>query len=149
MPAEATEHEYEALKRYREATDETWERNIAFRDFTNDPSWLVQKSLCPSKLRDNRAVRLPLSFARCGDALASRVQPGVRISGTGALGMDYERGALLTGFALTHSLGEGTAHGEGRSYVLGSAVTTMLPYARWALSERISAWGLRGRARAD
>ena len=65
-------------------------------------------------------------------------------SATGAMGMDYERGRLLTGFAMTHSLGEGTAHGAGRSYALGSSVTTMLPYARFALTERVSAWGLAG-----
>ena len=73
--------------------------------------------------------------------------PGLNLSGetaTGSMGMDYERGALLTGFAMTHSLGEGTAHGAGRRYVMGSSVTTMLPYARLRLSERISAWGLAG-----
>ena len=73
--------------------------------------------------------------------------PGLSLSGesaTGALGMDYERGALLAGFAMTHSLGAGTAHGAGQTYAMGSAVTTMLPYARFALSERISAWGMAG-----
>ena len=73
--------------------------------------------------------------------------PGLSLSGesaTGALGMDYERGALLAGFAMTHSLGAGTAHGAGQTYAMGSSVTTMLPYARFALSERISAWGLAG-----
>ena len=29
---------------------------------------------------------------------------------------------------MTHSVGEGTAQGAGRSYVMGSSVTTMLPY---------------------
>ena len=73
--------------------------------------------------------------------------PGLSLSGesaTGALGMDYERGALLAGFAMTHSLGAGTAHGAGRTYAMGSSVTTMLPYARFALGERISAWGMAG-----
>ena len=73
--------------------------------------------------------------------------PGLSLSGesaTGALGMDYERGALLAGFAMTHSLGAGTAHGAGQTYAMGSSVTTMLPYARFALSERISAWGMAG-----
>ena len=76
--------------------------------------------------------------------------PSLSLSGetaTGSLGMDYERGRLLTGFAMTHSLGEGTANGAGRSYVMGSAVTTMLPYARLQLTERLSAWGLAGTAR--
>ena len=73
--------------------------------------------------------------------------PGLSLSGesaTGAMGMDYEYGRLLTGFAMTHSLAEGTAHGAERSYLMGSSVTTMLPYARLALSERVSAWGLAG-----
>ena len=73
--------------------------------------------------------------------------PGLSLSGesaTGTLGMDYEHGRLLTGFAMTHSLAEGTAQGAGRSYLMGSSVTTMLPYARLALSERVSAWGLAG-----
>ena len=77
----------------------------------------------------------------------SSAGPGLSLSGetaTGSMGMDYERGRLLTGFAMTHSLGEGTARGAGRSYVMGSSVTTMLPYARVALSERVSAWGLAG-----
>ena len=58
--------------------------------------------------------------------------------------MDYERGRLLAGFALTHSLGAGTAHGAGETYALGSSVTTVLPYARFALTERVSAWTLAG-----
>ncbi|MYE59264.1 MAG: hypothetical protein F4X35_06765, partial [Alphaproteobacteria bacterium] len=73
--------------------------------------------------------------------------PTLSLSGetaTGSLGMDYERGRLLTGFAMTHSLGEGIAHGAGRSYLMGSSVTTMLPYLRYALSDRLSAWGLMG-----
>ena len=77
----------------------------------------------------------------------SSAGPNLSLSGetaTGSMGMDFERGRLLAGFAMTHSLGEGTAHGAGRSYVMGSTVTTMLPYARFALSERISAWGLAG-----
>ena len=80
----------------------------------------------------------------------SGATPGLSLSGetaTGALGMDYEHGRLLTGFAMTHSLGQGTAHGAGRSYAMGSSVTTALPFARLALSERVSALGSRGHGR--
>ena len=73
--------------------------------------------------------------------------PGLSLSGesvTGALGMDYEHGRLLTGFAMTQSLAEGTAQGAGRSYLMESSVTAMLPFARLALSDRVSAWGLAG-----
>ena len=36
---------------------------------------------------------------------------------TGSLGMDWEYGRLLTGLAMTHSLGEGTAQGSGKTYL--------------------------------
>ena len=77
----------------------------------------------------------------------SSTGPSLSLSGetaTGSLGMDWEHGRLLTGLAMTHSLGEGTAQGSGRTYAMGSSVTTALPYARLALSERLSAWGLAG-----
>ena len=63
---------------------------------------------------------------------------------TGSLGMDYERGPLLAGFAMTHSLGAGSAESAVRTWELGSTVTTLAPYARYRLSERVSAWGLAG-----
>ena len=77
----------------------------------------------------------------------SAAVPGLDLSGesaTGSMGMDYERGRLLMGFAMTHSVGEGTAQDEGWRYALGSTATTMLPYARLALTDRVSAWGLAG-----
>ena len=77
----------------------------------------------------------------------SGAAPGLSFSGesaTGTLGMDYESGNLVAGLAMTHSLGEGTAQGAGRSYAMGSTVTTALPYARLQVSDRISAWGLAG-----
>ena len=77
----------------------------------------------------------------------SAAVPGLNLSGdaaTGALGMDYERGRLLAGFAMTHSVGEGTASDANWRYALGSTATMMVPYGRFALTERISAWGLAG-----
>ena len=73
--------------------------------------------------------------------------PGFELSGgtaTGSLGVDYERGRLLAGFAMTHSVGDGAAHDAEWRYAMGSTVTTVLPYARLRLSERLSAWGLAG-----
>ncbi len=63
---------------------------------------------------------------------------------TGSMGFDYERGRLLTGFAMMHSVGEGTARDGEWRYAMGSTVTTMLPYARLKLTERVSAWGMAG-----
>jgi hypothetical protein len=77
----------------------------------------------------------------------SAAAPGLDLSGesaTGSMGMDYERGRLLMGFAMTHSVGEGTAEDEGWRYALGSTATMAMPYARLALTDRISAWGLAG-----
>ena len=77
----------------------------------------------------------------------SAAVPGLNLTGdaaTGALGMDYERGRLLAGFAMTHSVGEGTAHDAGWRYALGSTATMMVPYGRFALTPRISAWTLAG-----
>ena len=73
--------------------------------------------------------------------------PGLALSGesaTGSMGMDYERGRLLMGFAMTHSVGEGTASDERWRYALGSTATMALPYARLALSDRLSVWGMAG-----
>ncbi|MCY4430285.1 MAG: N-terminal phage integrase SAM-like domain-containing protein, partial [Rhodospirillales bacterium] len=53
-------------------------------------------------------------------------------------------GRLLAGFALTHSVGAGAAHDAEWRYAMGSTVTTVLPYARLRLSDRLSAWGLAG-----
>ena len=79
--------------------------------------------------------------SRAGSQFSS-AGPALPLSGetaTRSMGMEYEWGRLLTGFAMTHSLGEGTARGADRNYVMGSSVTTMLPYARFALLERVSA----------
>ena len=77
----------------------------------------------------------------------SAAVPGLGLTGetaTGSLGFDYEHGRLLTGLAMTHSVGEGTAHDGQWRYAMGSTVTTMLPFARLALSERLSAWAMAG-----
>ena len=77
----------------------------------------------------------------------SAAVPGLGLTGeaaTGSMGMDYERGRLLLGFAMTHSVGEGTASDAGWRYALGSTATMAMPYARLALSDRISVWGLAG-----
>ena len=77
----------------------------------------------------------------------SAAVPGLDLSGesaTGSMGMDYERGRLLLGLAMTHSVGDGTAEDAEWRYALGSTATMAMPYARLAFSERLSAWGLAG-----
>ena len=77
----------------------------------------------------------------------SAAVPGLGLSGeaaTGSMGMDYESGRLLMGFAMTHSVGDGTAQDARWRYALGSTATMAMPYARLALSDRVSVWGLAG-----
>ena len=77
----------------------------------------------------------------------SAAVPGLGLTGeaaTGSMGMDYESGRLLMGFAMTHSVGEGTASDARWRYALGSTATMAMPYARLALSDRVSVWGLTG-----
>ena len=78
---------------------------------------------------------------------------GVELSGdvtTGILGADFSRGAWVAGAALSRSLGEGSfTPGDGAASsrdrgVVESTLTSVFPYARVNLGERISAWGLAG-----
>ena len=89
---------------------------------------------------------------------------GVQADGTGrtvidgtvttlTLGADVTRGRLLAGLAVSLSEGEGTFEAPeadtGASGSIGSAMTTLSPYARTRLSERVMAWGLAGRGTGD
>ena len=125
--------------------------------WSDDPSGDVERTMSARELLMGTSFRAVLGsgagaqWTGWGQGASvsafSSAGPNLSLSGetaTGSMGMDFERGGLLAGFAMTHSAGRGTAQGAGRSYVMGSAVTTMLPYARFALSESVSAWGLAG-----
>ena len=59
---------------------------------------------------------------------------------TGLLGADYALGRWMTGLVLSHSLGEGGYHrGE-----IEATVTALTPWARYAVTERLSVWGAAG-----
>ena len=77
----------------------------------------------------------------------------VRVDGdvtTGILGADAEWNRLLAGVAVSLSEGEGTfAHPGVDSGTIESSLTTVSPYARLRLSERVSAWGLVGFGTGD
>ena len=65
---------------------------------------------------------------------------------TYTLGADYERGRLLAGVALAHSQGGGQFRalenaGKGE---LDSNMTSVHPFLRYALSERLEGWGMLG-----
>ena len=70
----------------------------------------------------------------------------MRIDGeviTGTLGADADWGRVLAGVAVSLSEGEGMFDSPGvDSGTVGSTLTTVSPYARFKLTERVSAWGL-------
>ena len=77
----------------------------------------------------------------------------VRIEGevtTGIVGADAEWDRLLAGVAVSVSEGEGTFDlPDVDSGTIESSVTTVSPYARVSLSDRVSAWGLLGYGTGD
>ena len=69
---------------------------------------------------------------------------------TGVLGADAEWDRLLAGVAVSVSEGEGTFDQPGvDSGTVESTMTTVSPYARMALTDRVSAWGLVGYGTGD
>ena len=62
---------------------------------------------------------------------------------TGLLGADYGRGRWLLGLIASHSRGEGSYRGSSAGTV-SSTLTGVHPWARYALSERLSVWGAAG-----
>ena len=87
------------------------------------------------------------------DGEAPADEGNVRIDGnvtTGILGADAEWGRMLGGVAVSVSEGEGTFAQPGvDSGSIESTMTTVSPYARLTLSDRISAWGLAGYGTGD
>ena len=66
---------------------------------------------------------------------------------TGTVGADYEHDRLLAGVAVAHSVGDGTFdHDSGRSGELRTTLTSVHPYLRLTLHERLAVWGLFGYA---
>ena len=67
---------------------------------------------------------------------------------TGTLGADADWGRLLAGVAVSFSDGEGAFDAPeadvGKKGRIESTMTTVSPYARFRVTERVSAWGLAG-----
>ena len=69
---------------------------------------------------------------------------------TGILGADAEWNRLLAGVSVSVSEGEGTfAHPGVDSGKIESSMTTVSPYARVSVNERVSVWGLAGYGTGD
>ena len=73
---------------------------------------------------------------------------------TALLGVDRQQGRMLAGLAVAHSSGTGefdvhTAEEAFRKGELGSYLTSVHPYLRVAMTERLAAWGLLGYGRGQ
>ena len=72
---------------------------------------------------------------------------------TGVLGADADFGRLLAGVAISLSEGEGRYDSpgvdRGKAGRIESTMTTVSPYLRFELTERVSAWGLAGWGTGD
>ena len=60
------------------------------------------------------------------------------------LGADFSRDGLLGGLMLSHSRGEGGYHAPSDNGTVESTLTALFPYGRYALSDRVSVWGMAG-----
>ena len=67
---------------------------------------------------------------------------------TAMLGVDYEKGKLLAGVALSRASGDGGFENGGRSE-LEATLTSVHPYFRYAASERLSLWGVLGMGQGE
>ena len=67
---------------------------------------------------------------------------------TGALGADIEKGSVLAGLAVSYSQGSGGFElgraGTDDAGELEATLTSAFPYARLAVNDRISVWGVAG-----
>ena len=72
---------------------------------------------------------------------------------TGTLGADADFGRALAGVAVSWSEGDGAFDDSGATTgakgSVESTMTTVSPYARFAFTERVSAWGLAGLGTGD
>ena len=68
---------------------------------------------------------------------------------TGLLGADYESGKALLGVALAWSTGDGSYTATGAAGELESTLTSVYPYLRYRMSERLSVWGVVGLGEGD
>ena len=65
------------------------------------------------------------------------------------LGADWTRGRATAGLTVAHSRGEGSYRSPGGDGEAESTLTGVYPYGRYALSERVSLWGVAGLGRGS
>ncbi len=69
---------------------------------------------------------------------------------TGMFGADYAIGPWVVGLPLSHSRGDGSWHSSDRGDgSMASSLTGLYPYAGFAITERLSLWGMAGYGQGD
>ena len=63
---------------------------------------------------------------------------------SGMLGADWTGDALTAGLVISHSQGEGSYRSPQGDGAVSSTLTGLYPWGRYALSERLSLWGVAG-----
>ena len=63
---------------------------------------------------------------------------------TGTVGVDSEWARWLAGVAVSHSLGDGAFTGDGAGDFDSSTLTSLHPYLRYAVNERVEVWSVLG-----
>ena len=63
---------------------------------------------------------------------------------TGTVGVDSAWDRWLAGVAVSHSLGGGSFTGDGDGDLDSSTLTSIHPYLRYAVNERVDVWGVLG-----
>ena len=99
-------------------------------------------------LRDSATPRLTAWGQVAGTTFDGR-DGALTLSGdvlTGTLGVDGEWARWLAGVAVSHSRGDGssTSAGTGGDRELENALTSIHPYLRYAVNERLDVWGVLG-----
>ena len=93
------------------------------------------------------------AWAAWGDVSATHFEAdagGLALSGdvrTGTFGLDRQWRKLLVGLALSRSSGEGAYGGDAGA--ITSTLTSVHPYVRYRLAERVHLWGAMGRGQGE
>ena len=89
-------------------------------------------------------------WGRGGHSVFDGRDGAIRLDGTATaatLGTDYSAGRWLAGLALSHSRGEGSYRSGDETGKLATSLTGAYPYVRYALTDRLSLWGVAGHGR--
>ena len=89
-------------------------------------------------------------WGRGGHSVFDGRDGAIRLDGTvtsATLGTDYSAPRWLAGLALSHSRGEGSYRSGDETGKLATSLTGAYPYVRYALTDRLSLWGVVGHGR--